>query len=84
MSKLHIGTLWTVKAFTFHLYKQEAIASRGMVTSNHPLASLAGIEMLINGGNAADASIATLCALTVVEPMMVSIFGCGFIVIRID
>ncbi|UCH01816.1 MAG: gamma-glutamyltransferase, partial [Candidatus Bathyarchaeota archaeon] len=45
--------------------------------------SLAGIEMLINGGNAADASIATLCALTVVEPMMVSIFGCGFIVIRI-
>ena len=63
--------------------KQPAIASTGMVTSNHPLASLAGTEMLVKGGNAVDAAIATMFALTVVEPMMVTIFGAGFVNIRL-
>ncbi len=67
----------------FSLRKQEAVSSQGMVVSNHPLASLAGVEMLIKGGNAIDASVATLCSLTVVEPMMVSVFGAGFFVIRL-
>lgn len=63
--------------------KQPAFASRGMVTSNHPLASLAGTEMLMVGGNAIDAAIATMFALSVVEPMMTTIFGAGFITMRL-
>jgi gamma-glutamyltranspeptidase/glutathione hydrolase len=50
---------------SFSLHKREAVSSHGMVVSNHPLASVAGVEMLIRGGNAMDASVATLCALTV-------------------
>lgn len=66
------GSLFTTE-------KQEAVASRGMVVANHPLAAAAGLEMLALGGNAVDAAVAAMFALTVVEPMMVSIFGAGFI-----
>ena len=69
-------------ATTFQCQKQPASASRGMVVSNHPLASSAGAEMLAAGGNAIDAAIATLFTLTVVEPMMVGIIGGGMAHIR--
>jgi gamma-glutamyltranspeptidase/glutathione hydrolase len=62
--------------------KREISASRGVVVTNHPLASAAGIEVMASGGNAFDATIASLFALTVVEPMMVSMFGAGYFVTR--
>lgn len=54
-----------------------------MVVANHPLGAVAGVEMLAAGGNAIDAAIASLFALTVVEPMMVGIFGAGMSTIRL-
>src|SRR5262244_3661023 len=67
----------------FKCLKQPAHGSRGVVVSNHPLASAAGAEMLASGGNAIDAAIATLFTLTVVEPMMVGIIGGGMAHIRL-
>ena len=62
--------------------KQEATASKAIVVTNNPLASSAGVEVLTRGGNAFDAAVASLFALTVVEPMMVGMFGAGFFVYR--
>ena len=73
-----MGGNWRDRTATnFECQKMPAVSSRGMVVSNHPLASSAGAEMLAAGGNAIDAAIATLFTLTVVEPMMVGIIGGG-------
>ncbi|MBI3824963.1 MAG: gamma-glutamyltransferase [Candidatus Rokubacteria bacterium] len=68
---------------TFTCEKRPATAARGMVVTNHPLGSAAGAEMLAAGGNAVDAAIAALFALTVVEPMMVGICGAGMAHLRL-
>ncbi|MGF1597168.1 MAG: gamma-glutamyltransferase [Acidimicrobiales bacterium] len=65
-----------------HTHKQPVVASQAAVATNHPLASAAALEMLAEGGNAVDAAVTALFALTVVEPMMVGITGSGFFVHR--
>ena len=54
-----------------------AYGRRGMVAAANPLASLAGVRMLAQGGNAVDAVVAAAAAVGVAEPYMSGLAGCG-------
>lgn len=59
---------------------QAEVFARGMVSAADPRAAEAGAEMLRAGGSATDAALATMLALTVVEPQSSGIGGGGFLV----
>jgi gamma-glutamyltranspeptidase / glutathione hydrolase len=63
--------------------RSEVMAQHGMVVTSQPLAAQAGLQVLMRGGNAIDAAVATAAVLNLVEPMMVGVGGDLFAVIYI-
>jgi gamma-glutamyltranspeptidase/glutathione hydrolase len=60
---------------TFNSHRSPVAGRRGMVATSQPLAVAAGLEILAQGGNAADAAVATAAALNVTEPTSTGIGG---------
>lgn len=65
-----------------YLIQKSVVADSAMVVSPHPLSSQVGIDILRQGGNAIDATVAVHFAMAVVFPRAGNIGGGGFMVIR--
>jgi gamma-glutamyltranspeptidase len=63
--------------------RAEVMAPHAMVVASQPLAAQAGLQMMLRGGNAIDAAVASSAVLNLVEPMMPGVAGDLFAIIYI-
>ncbi len=62
-------------------WRPVVMGNHGMVASGHPMASMAGTQILEKGGNAVDAAVAAWTVQGLVEPAMTGLGGDAFVLI---
>jgi gamma-glutamyltranspeptidase/glutathione hydrolase len=67
-----------------NLSNRIATGNQAMVVSPHPISTNVGLEVLKNGGNAVDATVAIHFSMAVVYPRAGNLGGGGFMVIRLQ
>jgi gamma-glutamyltranspeptidase/glutathione hydrolase len=78
-----IGSNKIINPYNYSISKNNTFEKDAVVCA-HPLASMVGAQILKQGGNAIDASIAVQLALAVVYPGAGNIGGGGFLVARMN
>lgn len=58
------------------------MSEKGVVAAGHPETCRVAQMVLADGGNAVDAALAAMCAACVVEPVLASLGGGGFLMVR--